>query len=237
MVSVSLEDVAPSFPEFRVAAVVAEDLMIPAERDAVLDALIGRRENAVRERFGATALADIAGIAAWRRAYRAFGIKQTRYRSAVERLVKNALAGRALPAVNALVDLYNAVSLSHVLPLGADDLDHVVGPVAFRFAREGDSFVDMTDLDEDGDVVPEAPKAGEVVYADAAKILCRRWNWRQDGRSLITPTTRRALITLQSNGTGDVAEAAVDLMDLIERHCSGSCRMAVLDRTRPTLSL
>ena len=36
---------------------------------------------------------------------------------------------------------------------------------------------------------PEAPKAGEVVYADAAHVLCRRWNWRQDARSLITPAT------------------------------------------------
>ena len=103
--------------------------------------------------------------------------------------MKNVLAGRPLARVNAFVDLYNAVSLEHVLPLGADDLDRVTPPLAFRFAREGDSFVDMADA-ETGEP-PEAPKPGEVVYADADHVLCRRWNWRQDARSLITPATTR----------------------------------------------
>ncbi len=85
--------------------------------------------------------------------------------------------------MNAFVDLYNAVSLAHVLPLGADDLDKVTPPLAFRYAREGDSFLDMAEEGEQ----PEAPKPGEVVYADAAHVLCRRWNWRQDARTLITP--------------------------------------------------
>src|SRR5204862_7825814 len=140
-----------------------------------------------------------------------FGIKQTRYRSSVERLLKNVLAERPLACVNAFVDLYNAVSLAHVLPLGADDLDRVTPPLAFRYAREGDSFVDMA---EEGDQ-PEAPKVGEVVYADAAHVLCRRWNWRQDARSLITPATQRAVVTVQQNGAGDVAGSANDLVDLI----------------------
>ena len=102
--------------------------------------------------------------------------------------------------------LYNAVSLSAVLPLGADDLDKVTPPLAFRYAREGDSFVDMADAEEGEE--PEAPKAGEVVYADAAHVLCRRWNWRQDARSIITPATNRAVVTVQSNGAGDVAAGA-----------------------------
>ena len=74
---------------------------------------------------------------------------------------------------------------------------------------------------------PEAPKPGEVVYADAAAhVLCRRWNWRQDARSLITPATRRAVVTVQSNGAGDVAAAADDLVQLIGKYCGGQlpCR-------------
>ena len=121
------------------------------------------------------------------------------------------LAGRPLARVNAFVDLYNAVSLAHVLPLGADDLDKVTPPLAFRYAREGDSFVDMAEAGEE----PEAPKPGEVVYADAAHVLCRRWNWRQDARTLITPATTRAIVTVQANGAGDVAAGADDLIDLI----------------------
>ena len=190
---ISIADITNAFPDYRVAVVVAEGLTIAPERPAALDALIAQREEAARATWGGTELSQIPGVAAWRAAYKGFGIKQTRYRSSVERLVKNVLAGRPLARVNAFVDLYNAVSLAHVLPLGADDLGKVTPPLAFRYAREGDSFVDMAEAGEQ----PEAPKPGEVVYADAAHVLCRRWNWRQDARTLITPATTRAIVTVQ----------------------------------------
>jgi DNA/RNA-binding domain of Phe-tRNA-synthetase-like protein len=232
---ISIADITNAFPDYRVAVVVAEDLTIAPERPAALDGLIAEREAAARARWGGAELSAIPGIAAWRAAYKGFGIKQTRYRSSVERLVKNVLAGRPLARVNAFVDLYNAVSLAHVLPLGADDLDRVTPPLAFRYAREGDSFVDMADS-ETGEG-PEAPKPGEVVYADADHVLCRRWNWRQDARSLITPATRRAVVTLQANGAGDVAGAAADLIDMIGQFCGGTCRFAVLDQTTQAADL
>jgi len=229
---ISIADIANAFPDYRVAFVVAEGLTIAPERPPALDQLIAAREAAARQTWGGTELAQTPGIAEWRAAYKGFGIKQTRYRSSVERLVKNVLAGRSLARVNAFVDLYNAVSLAHVLPLGADDLDRVTPPLCFRYAREGDSFVDMAEADEGGE--PEAPKAGEVVYADAAHVLCRRWNWRQDARSIIRPETRRAVVTVQSNGVGDVTAGASDLFDLITKFCGRTSRVAILDRTRPT---
>lgn len=226
---VTIEDIAAAFPHYRVAVVVAEDLTIAPERPAALDERIAASEAATRAAFAGQELSQIPGIAAWRAAYKAFGIKQTRYRSSVERLVKNVLAGRPLARVNTFVDLYNMVSLRHVLPLGADDLDRITPPLAFRYARDGDSFVDMA---EEGEEV-EAPKPGEVVYADAAHVLCRRWNWRQDARSIITPATARAVVTVQSNGAGDVAAAANDLVDLITTFCGGRCRFAVLNAASP----
>jgi DNA/RNA-binding domain of Phe-tRNA-synthetase-like protein len=226
----SIAEIAEAFPQYHVAAVVAEGLSIPPERPPALDALIAERESAARAQWAATDLSQIPGVAAWRAAYKGFGIRQTRYRSSVERLVKNVLAGRPLARVNAFVDLYNAVSLAHVLPLGADDLDKVTPPLSFRYAREGDSFVDMA---EEGEV-PEAPKIGEVVYADAAHVLCRRWNWRQDARSLITPATQRAVVTVQQNGAGDVAAGANDLIDLITKFCGGRCRVVILNAKHPT---
>jgi DNA/RNA-binding domain of Phe-tRNA-synthetase-like protein len=227
---ISIAGITNAFPDYRVAFVVAEGLTIAPQRPPALEALIAEREAATRERWGGAELSAIPGIAAWRAAYKGFGIKQTRYRSSVERLVKNVLAGRPLARVNAFVDLYNAVSLGAVLPLGADDLDRVTPPLCFRYSREGDSFVDMA---EEGEA-PEAPKPGEVVYADAAHVLCRRWNWRQDARSIIRPQTRRAVVTVQANGAGDVAEGASDLIGLIDKFCGGTCRTAVLDRSRPS---
>jgi DNA/RNA-binding domain of Phe-tRNA-synthetase-like protein len=226
--SVSIADIADDFPDYRVGVVVADNLTILPERPGHLDALIRAREIAARGQWTGIELSRVPGVAAWREAYKRFGIKQTRYRSSVERLLKNVLAGRDLPRVNSFVDLYNAVSLAHVMPLGADDLDKVTPPFAFRYAREDDSFVDMADAVE-GESEPEAPKPGEVVYADADHVLCRRWNWRQDARSLITPATTRAIVTVQANGAGDVAAAVDDLVHLIAQYCAGNCRTAMLD--------
>lgn len=232
---IDISGIAADFPAFRVAVVVAADLTIPAGRPAVLDALIGEREAACRARWGGHELADIPGIAAWRRAYRAFGIKRTSYRSSVERLVKNGLAERPLPAVNGFVDAYNAVSLAHVFPLGADDLDAVCGDIAFRYARPTDSFLDMGA--GEGEDPHDPPKPGEVVYADGEKVLCRRWNWRQDRRSLVTLATRRAVVTVQANGWGDPQAAVDDLLDLTGRFCGGRCAVTWADAVAPVADL
>lgn len=235
---IDISEVAEKFPEFRVAIVVAEDLTIRRQRPAELASLIAAREAACRAEWGGVALSEIPGIEAWRRAYRQFGIKRTSYRSAVERLVKNALAGRDLPEINSFVDIYNIVSLSHVLPSGADDLDCVVGNLAFRYSRPGDSFLDMAGTGPEGGApVEDPPKQGEIVYADDEKILCRRWNWRQDARTLVRPSTRRAIVTLQSNGVGDLSAAIDELTGLIARFCGGICKTAIADRDRRIVEL
>lgn len=234
-----ISDIAADFPDFRVAAVVATDLAIPASRPSALDALIGERETAVRARWAGHELSEIPGVAAWRKAYRAFGIKKTSYRSAVERLVKNALADRPLPPINPFVDCYNVVSLTHVFPLGADDLDQVAGDIAFRYARKGDSFLDMGagDAGRAAGETSDPPKPGEVVYADAGKVLCRRWNWRQDQRSLVSPATSRAVVTVQANGWGDPDAAVADLADLLGRFCSAKTAVTVASAADPVVDL
>jgi len=227
-------EVAPRFPDFAVAVVVAEDLAIPAARSPTMQAFVIACSEAARARYGGAELSEIPGIAAWRRAYRAFGIKKTSYRSSVERLMKNALAGAALPEINPFVDAYNAISLKHVLPAGADDLDRVSGDLGFRFARSGDDFRDMGALDESGAPLADPPKDGEVVYADGEKILCRRWNWRQDARSAIRRETRRAVVTLQANGEGDPKSAADELVALLAAECGGKYAVLLLDGANPT---
>jgi DNA/RNA-binding domain of Phe-tRNA-synthetase-like protein len=230
-----ISELTCAFPAFRVAAVVADDLRIETARTQALASHIAAAEEGCRARWNGMELSAIPGVAAWRRAYRAFGIKKTSYRSAVERLVKNALAGRPLPAINAFVDSYNCVSLACVMPLGADDLDKVTGDLAFRFSRRGDTFIDMAA--EAGEDPNDPPKDGEVVYADEAHVLCRRWNWRQDARSLVTAQTRRAIVTVQSNGEGDVEAAAAELCDLIAHFSGGRTRVAIADQGNPVADL
>jgi DNA/RNA-binding domain of Phe-tRNA-synthetase-like protein len=234
-VDLTIAELTDRFPDFRVAVLVCDDLAVPAGRPAELDAMIAEREAAARAAWGSRELSEIPGIAAWRAAYKGFGIRKTSYRCSVERLMKNALAERPLPVINGFVDAYNAVSLSAVACIGADDLDKAAGPFAFRFARPSDTFIDMAA--EAGEDPNDPPKEGEVVYAGAGHVLCRRWNWRQDARSIITPTTSRAILTIQTNGWGDLDAAVADARDLIARFCGGRIAVATADRNNPRVTL
>jgi DNA/RNA-binding domain of Phe-tRNA-synthetase-like protein len=238
--TISMAEILPHFPQARIAVCVVEGLRLRPERTPELDAFIGEVEARARARWrnpdGAPMeLAQIPGIAAWRSAYKAFGIKRTSYRSSVERLVKRVLAGDSLPRINDGVDLYNAISLDHVLCCGADDLDALVTPLAFRFSRPDDSFFDMGAAP--GEDPYDPPKPGEVVYADARHVLCRRWNWRQDSRSGLTTDTRRAVITLQSNGWGDVEAAVADMARWWQVLGATSFRHVILETANPEAPL
>jgi len=213
--------------------VTATGLAIPAERPAGLEAEIGAIEAEARDRFAEAAMPDIPGVQAWREAYKAFGIKKTSYRCSVERLIRKVVRDGALARINPFVDAYNAVSLKHVFPLGADDLDRVTGDIAFRAAREGDTFVALGEDNAEND----PPKPGEIVYADAEKVLCRRWNWYQDARSPVTAATTRAVVTVQSLGTADLDAAVADLERLLVDHCGARIARVSLSREAPTLQV
>jgi DNA/RNA-binding domain of Phe-tRNA-synthetase-like protein len=129
-------------------------------------------------------------VLAWREAYRAFGAKPKRTRPSVDALL--ARAG-AVPAINRVVDAYNAVSMEHVLPIGGEDVDAYQGPARLIRATGDEPF----DTVAAGADVVEHPLAGEVVWRDDAGVTCRRWNWRQCVRTRITETTKTALFILE----------------------------------------
>lgn len=233
-VSLDIAAIAPDFPHYRVALVIATGLAIRPARPAALGVEVAAIEAALSARHGETPTGEIEAIRVWRAAYRAFGIKRTSYRCSVERLIRSIQAGRGLPRINGFVDWYNAVSAKHILPAGADDLDKLHGGLAFRYAREGDSFIALGDESR----AENPPKPGEVVYTDAEKVLCRRWNWYQDGRSATTLATTRAVLTVQALGGGPDLEAAVaELCDGLARHCGGRCTAAIASAATPRVEL
>src|SRR5579884_1146948 len=95
----TIAELVDRFPQFRVAAMVAHAIGPRTQVQEAFDELLRERERACRERWGGLELSQIPGIAAWRAAYRGFGIKKTSYRCSVERLVKRVLAGSSLPRI------------------------------------------------------------------------------------------------------------------------------------------
>ncbi|SER29312.1 B3/B4 domain-containing protein [Microlunatus flavus] len=157
----------------------ADDLLVAAQQ-AAARALEGR------------AVEDLPHVAAWRDAYRAFGAKPQRTRNSAEALLRRAASG--LPRVNPLTDVYNAVSVSHQIPLGGEDLARYAGPPRLVRALGTEPFATTAD----GQPVVEHPEPGEVVWCDDEGVTCRRWNWRQSPRTGLTPTTTSALFVLDA---------------------------------------
>ncbi len=230
---VSIADIKGDFPAARIAFVRAEGLRISANRDDQLATEIAAVEDRLRRDKGGLLLADVAEIQDWRRAYKAFGVKKTSYRSSVERLLKNSLAGRDLQQINGLVDCYNLVSLTHLVPIGADDAEKLVGGLCFRRSKAGDSFFALGAPEPMND----PPKPGEVVYADAEKVLCRRWNWYQDARSPVTAETSTAILTVQALESADIDRAVAELCDKLPRYCGGKASAVILSAARPGADL
>ncbi len=129
-------------------------------------------------------------LAAWQEAYRAFGAKPQRTPSSAEALRKR---GASLPSINAVVDLYNALSIANAVPVGGEDIDAYVG-LPFLTLATGDEPFATT---KDGAPAIEHPEPGEVVWRDDKGITCRRWNWRQGPRTRITEATRNMWFILE----------------------------------------
>jgi len=231
-VVLSIEDVLERFPNYRVAVVVARDLAIPDHLPKPIEDYVSAAESSIVDEWGGRPVSDIAEVAAWRQAYKNFGIRKTSYRPSVERLIRHIQRHGTLPRVNALVDLYNAVSVVYRMPAGADDLEKLAPPLAFRFSHPADSFIALGDAERKED----PPKTGEVVYADQRQVLCRRWNWYQDDRTATSAATHRAVITVQSiagSGAHAVEDAAAALSGLLQEHLSARVEWAVADRGTP----
>lgn len=158
-------------------------------------------------------------VAAWRQAYTAFGAKPGRTRNSAEALLRRAVAG--LPEVNLLVDVYNAVSVAHRLPIGGEDLTRYQG--AARLVRAvGDEPFDTV---ANGAATVEHPAPGEVVWRDDLGVTCRAWNHRQCVRTRITETTTCALFVLER----------LDPMPLADLHAAGDALLGHLCELAPEL--
>jgi DNA/RNA-binding domain of Phe-tRNA-synthetase-like protein len=179
-------------PDFVVTVVRARGLSNGPSDDSSA-ALFRRAERSAREALNGAEPATLPHIAAWRDAYRAFGAKAQRTPCSAEALLKRVGGGEGLPAINRLVDLYNAVSVEFLLPVGGEDLARITGASRLTIATGTEPF----DTLRSGEPIVENPAAGEVVWIDDAGVTCRRWNWRQCARTRLTEHSKDAFFVLE----------------------------------------
>ncbi len=221
------------FPGYVRGVVIAHGLANGPSPQALLD-LLREAEASVRARIRADAVAEEPRIKSWREAYRAFGAKPTEFRSSIEAMARRALKGDQLPAINALVDIGNLISLRHLLPAGAHAIDALAGDIALRPATGKEQFVAF------GTTAMEHPLPGEIIFTEGDTVLTRRWTWRQANHTLTLPGTRAIEFNLDGLPPvppGEVEQAGAEIVELLQRFCGGSARFALLTQDHPSVSL
>ena len=156
-------------------------LSIVVEAAPVIDTLVGERALA---RACAALGTDEAPwalehLAAWDQVFKGFGAKPARTPCSAQALRKRVLRDGVLPAIDPVVDLYNAISIEYAIPVGGEDLAAYVGAPRLVIADGSECF----DTLKEGLPIQEAPAPGEVVWRDDLGVTCRRWNWRQGIRT------------------------------------------------------
>jgi DNA/RNA-binding domain of Phe-tRNA-synthetase-like protein len=214
------DEVRALAPGFTHVAIEAHGLVNGPSTDAS-SALLDDAARRLAVRLEGRAPHEDPHMAAWREIYTAFGSKPSRTRNSAEALAKRALSESGLPRINLLVDLYNAISVAHLIPVGGEDIDRIHGGMRLVRATGDEEFVTVAG----GAETVEHPDAGEVVWRDERGVTCRRWNWRQGPRTRLTEETVSGIFLLESLAPMSVAEieaAGAELAELLEKFSPGA---------------
>jgi len=226
-------EIFKSFQGVCLGVVVAKEINNTGENPEVLS-LINEKEQMIRQSMSIENLSQQPRISSWRKAYSSFGAKPKKYKSSVESLYRMVLKGMSMRNINKVVDIYNYISLKHMVPVGGDDLRKVEGDIILRFARGDETFTALNS-DEEVTVSP-----GEVIYCDERGVLCRCWNWRECDRTKMTGETKEVILVaegLPPVKREEMQEIAGDLAKMLEIYCGAIVRNAILDENLPVLDI
>lgn len=188
---------------------------------------IREQENNIRAKYNTETLSQTPKIDVWRKTYSAFGAKPKENKSSVENLYRLVLQGVSLRHINKLVDIYNFISLKHIVPVGGEDIDKIQGDVVLTFAEPNEPAVLLL-----GDKEPRPPHTGEVIYKDNISAICRRWNWREADRTKFTEETKNCFLVIEGLlpvTKQEIEDATKELKELVQKFCGGNITYQILD--------
>lgn len=184
------QEVFNQYPDLKIGLIVVKGID-NARRNSNIESLLrGACAQKGRE-FANKELDEEPKVKCWYDAYGRFGINPKKYPPSIAALLKRVSAGKEIPHVNALVDLYNYFSLKNLITVGGEDLDWLCGDLRLTFTKGGEAFRPI------GSIEVERAKEGEVAYMDDGGITCRYWNHRECERTKFTEKTRNAVIIVE----------------------------------------
>ncbi len=218
-----INGVIDEYPDIHIGVLFAEGI----NNNNPYDELYRLQQEAIKaakEQIGDQPPTKHPHIASWRDLYRSFGTKPGNYRPSAEALVRRVIKTGKLPRINTAVDLYNVVSVKHIIPMGGFDLEQVDGGIYLRKSPGGEQFLPL------GASQNEETYEGEVVYADNSRILTRRWNYRDAEETKITENSENIVLFIDASAQiprEKVVVALDELEQLLSKACGGSYRKHV----------
>jgi DNA/RNA-binding domain of Phe-tRNA-synthetase-like protein len=206
----------------RAGAVVFRDIHVGA-RTPELDEAIRAEARNVQSRFdNVSAIRALSEVVAFRDILRQAGADPRRDQPSVERLLGYVMKRGDLPAVNALVDAYNLISIRSLCSLGAHDLDRIEMPVSLQMLQGNETFTPL------GGEKPMSIGAGEFGYRDAAgRVLCRL-DVVQADFSKVVNTTRNVLLIVEGTARHDamhLRRTVEEVISSVTEHCGGTAEI------------
>lgn len=212
-------DIRAKYPNLTGGIIVAHSVQNGASSPELL-ASYQAEQQATLKRIGDIPLSQIESLAAWRAAFRRFGVDPTQIRSACEALLRRLTKQGDIPSINALVDIGNLVSIRYALPVAIVDIRSLTGEITVRFADGTENFTNL------GQEEIAHPDPGEVIFVDdAGLVFARRWCWRQSAESAAREDTTDLLVTVEAQHEGgrkDLEAALNDLSGLLQQYTGGT---------------
>lgn len=222
------------FPEVLLGVVVAKNINNIGEHPEI-QVLLKQEESTISSKIGDIPVAEHPNIVSWREIYRKFDAKPKDYPSSIENLTRRILKGETVRHINKLVDLYNIISLRHLVPVGGEDLSKIVGDIELTFATDHEQSIHLL-----GEKEPRAPHTGEVIYKDDNGAICRRWNWKEADRTKLTEETKNCILVIEALPPiqrEKLQHITQELAEFVQKYCGAETSTQIMDAQRNQLSL
>jgi DNA/RNA-binding domain of Phe-tRNA-synthetase-like protein len=221
------EEMAQRFPDLRISFVTIQGMDNVGESEGLVAELRAAEADFRNRVPDEEKLGEDARIRAWREAYQAFKVNPKKFKPSAEALLRRVVKGSPVPWISKAVNAYLLAELFYLLPVGGYDVKGVQGDVVLRLSPGNEPFKAIGATEE------EKTDAGEVVYADDAKVLTRRWNFRDCDQAKVEAASRDIALFVEAPSALVKTEDLVGLTELIgkkiQQYCGGTIRTGLLD--------
>jgi len=204
------------FPDLNILTFHIEGVHVQ-KRNIELENFKAEVTRQVREEYDLDSVKDHPTFRAYRDFFWSIKIDPTKIRPAAEALIRRILAGKTLPCINTLVDVYNLTSIKSRIALATFDSDKLEGDILMRFAEEGERFYGI------GMKKPLILKGGEIVVSDEEKLVAV-YPYRDADNTKVTEKTENITVVVcgvPGIPKRDLENASQVAIECITRFCSG----------------